>query len=86
MRSLYNYYKQKQDTGNALRIMEGLCLEFPYDQEYFLLAGKLCLIQNNEKKALFYINKAIEIVPDQEAIFLRDLIIHPHIPMNLNNL
>lgn len=86
MHSLYNYYKQKQDHGNALRIMEGLCLEFPYDQEYFLLAGKLCLIQNNEKKALFYINKAIEILPDQEAIFLRDLIIHPHIPMNLNNL
>jgi tetratricopeptide (TPR) repeat protein len=85
MRSLYNYYKQKQDTGNALRIMEGLCLEFPYDQEYFLLAGKLCLIQNNEKKALFYINKAIEIVPDQEAISLREMFLKPPIPKSLNN-
>lgn len=85
MHSLYDYYKQKQDYGNALKIMEGLCLEFPYDQEYFLLSGKLSLIRNDKKKALFYVNKAIEINPDREAITLKELIINPHNLKRLND-
>jgi len=46
---LYAYYKQKQDLEKALRVMEGLCMEFPYNDEYFLLEGKLSLIRHKEK-------------------------------------
>jgi len=74
MRSLYDYYKQKNDLVNALHIMEGFCLEFPYEQEYFLLAGKLSFMQKNETKALFYLNKAIQMAPSQEALSLIELI------------
>jgi len=49
MHSLYAYYKQKQDLEKALRVMEGLCMEFPYNDEYFLLEGKLSLIRHKEK-------------------------------------
>jgi hypothetical protein len=83
MHSLYEYYKQKKDLLNALHIMEGLCLEFPNNEEYFLLAGKLSLMQNNEKKALFYLNKSNEISPSSEACSLRDMIINHHVPDNL---
>lgn len=86
MRSLYDYYKQKQDLDKALRIMEGLCLELPYDEEYFLLAGKLSLMQNKEKKALFYLSKANEIAPSPEAYSLRDMILNHQVPKNLKNL
>jgi len=72
MRKLYDFYKQKKDFGAALRIMEGLCLEFPYDQEYCLLAGKLSFMQNKKSKALFYFNNAIEIAPCSEALALRN--------------
>jgi tetratricopeptide (TPR) repeat protein len=85
MHTLYDYYKQKKNLGNALKIMEGLCLEFPYNQEWFILAGKLSLLQQNKNKALFYINKAIEIVPDREAITLKELIINPYNPKSLTS-
>ncbi len=85
MHSLYDYYKQKKDLGNALHIMEGLCLEFPYDEEYFQLAGKLSLIQHEEKKALFYLNRANEINPSADIRSLLVMIQHHNYPMNLNN-
>jgi len=71
MRSLYDFYKQEKDFGAALHITEGLCLEFPYDQDYFLLSGKLSFMQNQKSKALFYFNKANEIAPSSEALALR---------------
>ncbi|MDP4239252.1 MAG: GDSL-type esterase/lipase family protein [Bacteroidota bacterium] len=83
MRSLYDYYKQKQDLGNALRVMEGLCLELPYEQEYFLLAGKLSIMQHKEKKALFYLNRANQLAPSPEARSLLDMIQNHQIPTNL---
>lgn len=86
MRSLYEYYKQKHEPGKALHVMEGLCLEFPYDEEYFLLAGKLCLMQNEEKKALFYLNKSIETAPVAEAISLKAMIINHQLPTYLDSL
>ena len=80
MRSLYDYYKQKQEMENALRVMEGLCLEFPYNDEYFLLAGKLSILRHNEKKALFYIDKANGLVATVEAKSLRAMVVKHHIP------
>lgn len=86
MRSLYEYYKEKKDMPNALHIMEGLCLEFPYNEEYFLLAGKLCLMENEEKKALFYLNKSIETAPTPEAVSLRGMIINHQVPKSMNSI
>ena len=83
MRSLYDYYKQKNDMVNALHIMEGLCLEFPYEQEYFLLAGKLSFMQNKETKAFFYLNKATQMAFSQEALSLIDMMKHHQLPVNL---
>lgn len=85
MRTLYDYYKQNRDLGNALRIMEGLCLEFPYNEEYSLLAGKLSFMLNNESKALFYLNKASNISPNSEALSLRDMILNHRIPENIKS-
>jgi len=82
MHSLYDTYKQKNDLVNALFIMEGLCLEFPYEQEYFLLAGKLCFMQNKGQKALFYLNKGNQISPSQEADSLIKMIKHPQLSEN----
>lgn len=76
MHALYDYYKQKNDMVNALHIMEGLCLEFPNEQEYFLLAGKLSFMQKKERKALFYLNKANQITPTLEANSLIELMKH----------
>ena len=83
MQSLYEYYKKNKDLGNALHVMEGLCLEFPNDEEYFLLAGKLSLMQNKDKKALFYLNKSNEISPSSEARSLREMIMNHQVPNNL---
>jgi len=83
MHSLYDFYKQKNDMVNALHIMEGLCLEFPYEQEYFLLAGKLSIIQNKEQKALFYLNNANQISPSGEANSLIQLMKHQQLSGNL---
>jgi len=85
MHSLYNYYEQKQDLVDALHVMEGLCLEFPYEDEYFLLAGKLSLMQDKEKKALFYLNKAYEIAPSREVRSLMVLALNHHWPKNFKN-
>jgi hypothetical protein len=81
MRSLYDYYKQRQDLVQALHVMEGLCLEFPYNDEYFLLAGKLCLIRHEEKKALFYINKANELAASAEAKSLLAMVLKHQVPL-----
>ena len=86
MRSLYEYYKQKQDVDKALRVMEGLCLEFPYNDEYYLLAGKLCFIRHDEKKALFYINKANGLVASAEAKSLLAMIQKHHDPQIKRNI
>jgi lysophospholipase L1-like esterase len=85
MHSLYEFYKQKKELGKAMQIMEGLCLEFPYDEEYFLLAGKLGFMQNEQKKALFYVNKSIDIAPSSEAISLRKMIMNHQMPTGVNN-
>ena len=58
MQYLSDYYIKKHDAGNAMRIMEGLCLEFPYEKKYFLQAGKLSFMMNNKNKSEFYMNKA----------------------------
>ncbi len=67
MQHLYGYYQQKGDIKNALRIMEGICLEFPYNGDYFLQAGKLGLQLNEDEKAWFYFNRCLQLQPSSEA-------------------
>jgi len=63
--------------------MKGLCLEFPFEQEYFLLSGKLSFMQNKEQMALFYLNKANQFSPSREANSLIELMKHQQQSENL---
>jgi hypothetical protein len=54
MRRLYSYYAKREDKVHALRILEGLYLEYPYDAEYVELAANLSLLLGEEEKAQFY--------------------------------
>ncbi|MDR2058148.1 MAG: hypothetical protein LBP83_07720 [Dysgonamonadaceae bacterium] len=65
---LYPYYIQMQDNDQALRIVEGLCLEYPYRADYFLEAGRLCRQQKQEGKAWFYSMKAAAIASFSNSI------------------
>jgi lysophospholipase L1-like esterase len=64
---LYKHYEETADKANALKIMEGLCLEFPYNEEYLLETGKLCLQQEKDTEAWFYFNKMYILRPSSEA-------------------
>ncbi|GHT33863.1 hypothetical protein AGMMS49574_20380 [Bacteroidia bacterium] len=57
MRRLYSYYAKREDKVQALRILEGLYLEYPYDAEYVELAANLCLLLGEKEKAQFYLWK-----------------------------
>ncbi len=57
MEKLFNYYWQKSDFEQALRIAEGQCLESPFNVLYFERAAKLAQRLKNDEKALFYLKK-----------------------------
>ncbi|MFA5417910.1 MAG: hypothetical protein WC341_05575, partial [Bacteroidales bacterium] len=57
MEKLFNYYWQKSDVENALRVAEGQCLELPFQVLYFERAAKLAQSLKNDEKALFYMKK-----------------------------
>ncbi len=57
MEKLFNYYGQKSDFEQALRIAEGQCLESPFKVLYFERAAKLAQSLKNDEKALFYLGK-----------------------------
>lgn len=57
MEQLYKHYEQNGDKRNALRVMEGMCLDSPYNGTYFQQAGKLCMQQDDALKAWFYFTK-----------------------------
>ncbi|NEW81441.1 MAG: hypothetical protein GZ094_03640 [Mariniphaga sp.] len=57
MEKLFNHYVQNSDYANALRIAEGLCLEFPFKLTFFERAAKLSQNQNDDNRAYFYLLK-----------------------------
>ncbi len=67
MQHLYEYYSQIGDNANALRVMEGMCLESPFEETYFQQTGKLCLQQNEDLKAWFYFMKVNTLRPSTET-------------------
>jgi tetratricopeptide (TPR) repeat protein len=66
MPSLYKYYEQNNRIPDALRVMEGLCLEFPLNEGYLLQAGKLCLRQDIDRKAWYYFMRSDRVRPSSE--------------------
>jgi tetratricopeptide (TPR) repeat protein len=68
MQQLYDHYIRTGDKSNALRIMEGLCLELPYEESYCRQAGNLCLQMDEERKAWFYFTKMNALKPSSEAM------------------
>lgn len=67
MQRLYTTAERENDLVRALRIMEGLCLEFPENESYWRQAGKLCLRQGKDRKACFYFAKRYDRWPSGEA-------------------
>lgn len=68
MEQLYNYYDKKGDKKNALRVMEGMCLDAPLNDTYFYQAGKLSLQTDEDLKALFYFTKVNKIKPSADVV------------------
>lgn len=67
MQHLYADAVRRKDFARALRVMEGLCLEFPENESYWRQAGKLCLRQGEDRKACFYFAKRYARWPSGEA-------------------
>jgi len=57
MIKLYNYYIEKKDFKNALKIAEGLVLNKPYNCKYIEQAAKLAYNMDNPLRALFYLKR-----------------------------
>jgi lysophospholipase L1-like esterase len=57
MRKLYAYYNQAGDYAQVLRILEGLYLEYPYDEDYIALTAQVSRQLDEEEKAWFYSRK-----------------------------
>jgi len=67
MKQLYvEYLREKNDT-NALRILEGMCLELPHNSVFFVQAAKQCLKMEKYDKAYFYLLKEYEMSPATEV-------------------
>lgn len=64
---LYADAMQRSDIAYALRIMESICLEFPYREEYWRQAGKLSLQLGDDRKACFYFAKRYALRASGEA-------------------
>ena len=67
MQELYGYYEQQGNKAGALRIMERMSLNSPYNEDYLEQSGKLCLQLNNDTKAWFYFMKANALNPSSNA-------------------
>ena len=57
---LSNYYLGKGNTYEALRVLKGICLQFPYNWTVSSKAGDLCIKLKNYSEALFYLKNAFE--------------------------
>jgi len=57
MKRLYEGYLHENDDIHALRILEGMCLEFPHNAVFIGQTAKLCQKIGENEKAYFYSNK-----------------------------
>lgn len=57
MMKLMDNYRSKNDIGKALTLAEGLCLEYPYEAQYFEMAAKLALQAGDDNRYFFYLLK-----------------------------
>jgi tetratricopeptide (TPR) repeat protein len=67
MNSLFKYYIEKKDERNALKITEGLVLEFPYDYRMSERAMKIAANLDDYHLSNFYALKADELCPTGET-------------------
>ena len=67
MKRLYELYIRENNYPQALRILEGMCLEFPHSATFLSQTGKLCLQMEEYEKAYFYLSKYNEISPSPDV-------------------
>ena len=61
MRQLYIGYLHENNDTNALKILEGMCLELPHNSTFISQTAKLCMKMEENKKAYFYLLKEFEL-------------------------
>lgn len=64
MNRLYSYFSGKGNNYEALRVLEGLCLELPFAWKYTNSAGRLCFTLKKYNEALFYFKLANDFKED----------------------
>ena len=62
MQRLNNKYIQREDYKNALRVIEQMCLDVPYEIMFVSQAARLSGLLDLQEKARFYSNKEIELM------------------------
>lgn len=60
MLRLSNYYLEKGNTYEALRVFKGISLQFPYNWTINSKAGDICFKLQNYSEALVYLKKAFD--------------------------
>ena len=63
MEELSNYYQQNENWNGALKVAEASILAFPYEENSYAESYRMCLKQNNLKKAEFHLQKAFQLNP-----------------------
>ena len=58
MEKLYQYYHQKNDFQNTLRVAEAVIMEHPYEASFYAKAGSICLRLKDFEKGTVYFRKA----------------------------
>lgn len=58
MQRLNNLYIKSRNIPEALKVVEQMCLELPYEKMFFKQAGSLAIQAGDKEKAAFYFNKA----------------------------
>ena len=61
MKRLFQEYLHENNDTSALRILEGMCLELPYNSTFITQTAKLCMKMEENKKAYFYLLKEYEL-------------------------
>ena len=67
MKRLYEGYLSENNYTDALRILEGMCLELPHNAAFCNQTAKLCQKMEENKKAYFYFLKEYELSGSADA-------------------
>ncbi|PRX53817.1 hypothetical protein [Flagellimonas meridianipacifica] len=68
MQTLYRHYQNLGDMESALKVAEGLTLEYPYEARFYVETALLSLRLRKMDKVQYHFKKAFELDPSEENI------------------